>query len=141
MAAWRGRGSALLVAFVVVQFALPGCVFTRSGVSPMNIEDGQVPPGRRTRSAVKAHLQDGSVVIFPRGFTLEDGVLRGAGERYDLTRRERKLVDDVPLDEVAALESYGAELRPVATFFGVAVGGPVITLSTFLAIYILLVSL
>jgi hypothetical protein len=83
--------------------ALPGCVITaqRVDVAPMPLNEGQV-----IVNPVKAHLKDGSTVVFPRGLSISGGSLRGAGTRFDLSLSRSTPVTEVPLDTVAALESF-----------------------------------
>lgn len=71
-----------------------------------------VPPARsagpptRVQSPLKAHLDDGSVVLFRGGATLEGDTVRGHGELYDLKLRSRGAVTAVPLSRVLAMENY-----------------------------------
>src|SRR5687768_16749063 len=60
----------------------------------------------RVTTAVKAHLADGSVIVYPDGVTVENGRLIGAGRKYDLTLKESGTVGEVPLGQVVALESF-----------------------------------
>lgn len=117
------RGAARLVLLAsLLPIVCGGCVFTRDGVKAVKLADGAEP--RKIKEPAKVHLDDGSVVLFYAGFTLADGVLAGTGDRYDLTRRERTKVESVPLARVAAVEAPSTEVRPVASFFGVVLGGP-----------------
>lgn len=58
------------------------------------------------RSPVKAHLVDGSTIVFRRGVAVTDERLEGAGVRYGLTLAESTLVDLVPLDSVVGMEVF-----------------------------------
>jgi hypothetical protein len=58
------------------------------------------------RSAVKAHLVDGSTVLYPDGLTVKQGRLVGAGQRYGLRLQFVEVVHDVPADSVVGLETY-----------------------------------
>ena len=73
----------------------------------------RVLPATLINTPAKAHLRDGSVVLFPNGFRVEGGLFKGDGEKYDLTRQTRSLVWEVPLSDVVLLEHYDADLRPV----------------------------
>lgn len=55
---------------------------------------------------VKAHLLDGSTVVFARGVTVGDGAARGAGYRYGLTLRDSAAVSLVPLDSIVGMEVF-----------------------------------
>src|SRR2546422_3052919 len=55
---------------------------------------------------VKAHLRDGSTVLYRTGVLLARDTLRGPGVRYGLTLRDSTAVLVVPLDSVVAMESF-----------------------------------
>jgi hypothetical protein len=55
---------------------------------------------------VKAHLLDGSTVVYPTGLTVTPEALDGEGRRYDLRLRPVGHVTRVLLDSVAGMESY-----------------------------------
>lgn len=82
-------------------------------------------PHRFISTRVKAHLADGTTVVYLHGMEIEGHWLLGDGTRYDLTLRESAAVDSLPLDSVVAMESFHETVRPVETvlFSSVAVGG------------------
>ncbi len=57
-------------------------------------------------SPVKAHLIDGSTVVFEEGVTVAEGKVMGDGRKYDLTLDTSVRVSSIGLDDVAAMESY-----------------------------------
>jgi hypothetical protein len=59
--------------------SVPGGVFHRVQVQQVVPRDAVT-----VTSAVKAHLKDGSTVVYANGVTVSGGMLRGAGVRYDL---------------------------------------------------------
>ena len=63
------------------------------------------------RSPVKAHLLDGSTVVFRRGVTIASGAVRGAGARYNLVLADTRTVQSVPLDSVVGMESFRDYIR------------------------------
>lgn len=63
------------------------------------------------RSPTKAHLIDGSVIVFAKGFEVKNDVLIGKGMRYPLTRQQGIAVTQVPLDSVACLERYKKQMQ------------------------------
>ena len=83
-----------------------------AGVSCMSVtalrhealELGDAP--RVIRSSVKAHLADGSTVLFPDGITIEDARVAGAGERYDIRLSPVGSVSGVARDSVIAMERF-----------------------------------
>lgn len=70
-------------------------------------------PAPLINTPTKAHLKDGGVVLFPDGFRVSGGLLKGSGEKYDIMRKSSTPIWSVPLREVAALEHYEKDLRPV----------------------------
>ena len=57
-------------------------------------------------SPVKAHLTDGSTVVFEAGVTVGNGKVSGDGRKYDVTLDTSVSISSITLDEVAAMESY-----------------------------------
>ena len=62
------------------------------------------------RSPVKAHLVDGSTVVFSDGIVMDDSLVTGAGERYDIRLNPVGTVDGIALDSVLAMESFRTDL-------------------------------
>jgi len=69
----------------------------------------------QVRSAVKAHLIDGSTVVYPEGVLLAQGTLRGQGLRYDLTLANPVAVQTLPLDSVVGMENFRTVTNTGAT--------------------------
>jgi len=89
---------------------LAGCVISRGvKVEPV------APAAAEVHSPVKAHLKDGSTVVFPHGVKLEAGFLKGKGTRHDLTLKSSEPISSVPLDDVAAMESFHDDVNTPAT--------------------------
>jgi hypothetical protein len=57
-------------------------------------------------SPVKAHLIDGSVVVFPHGVDLYDGAIFGEGTRFDMALRDSSEVTRLSLDSVVGIEAF-----------------------------------
>jgi hypothetical protein len=102
-----------------------GCVFHRVQVQPIVPRDAVV-----VTSPVKAHLKDGSTVVYAKGVTVSGGALRGSGVRYDLALKQPTNVDSIPLDFVVGMESFetrvdGAPTAIVTTLvtLGAVAGG------------------
>jgi hypothetical protein len=55
---------------------------------------------------VKAHLVDGSTVVFDSGAVVGGDSVRGEGWRYGLTLRDSTRVAVIPLDSVAGMETF-----------------------------------
>ena len=96
----RSLGGTLLAVLAI--FAA-GCVFHRVQVEQVIPRDAVA-----VTSPVKAHLKDGSTVVYANGVTVSGGMLRGAGVRYDLGVKWTKStnVDSIPLDSVVGMESF-----------------------------------
>src|SRR2546426_8631960 len=58
------------------------------------------------QTPVKAHLRDGSTILYRAGVLLFRDTLRGRGVRYGLTLRYSTALSVVPLDSVVAMESF-----------------------------------
>lgn len=63
------------------------------------------------QSPVKAHLFDGSTVVFRRGVRVMGNTVSGAGMRYGLTLRDSSMVTDLSLDSVVGMESFRTEVN------------------------------
>jgi hypothetical protein len=87
-----------------------GCVFHRVQVQQVIPRDAVV-----VTSPVKAHLKDGSTVVYAKGVTVSGGMLRGAGVRYDLALKQPTNVDNIPLDSVVGMESFQTRVESAPT--------------------------
>jgi len=65
---------------VLLAVGMASCVFRRVEIHPV---DTRVPVTVST--AVKAHLKDGSTVVYPQGVTVTADALQGPGTKYGLT--------------------------------------------------------
>ncbi len=68
------------------------------------------------RTPAKAHLRDGSTVLYPHGVTIVRDTLRGVGELFAIDLRAAGSVSLVPLDSVIGMESYSSDVNAPATF-------------------------
>jgi hypothetical protein len=64
---------------------------------------------------VKAHLVDGSTVVFEKGIKVVEGQITGEGFRYDVALEVRDPVVQLSLEEVAAMESFQTPINTGAT--------------------------
>jgi len=107
----------------VIAIVVTGCIIRKPTIE-------RVDPGttQATESAVKAHLLDGSTVIYPTGFFINGRMVvkRGAARRYALDPSSPMDAGPIPLDSVVGMEAYGTRYNVpasvVATIGGVAVG-------------------
>lgn len=63
-------------------------------------------------SPTKAHLCDGSMVVFANGFRVAGNIIVGDGIWFDLTRESSTPVQTISRDSVAFLEYYKKGLQP-----------------------------
>jgi len=92
---------------------LPGCFLVRK----VRVDEVRAPiqDSLLVRTAVKAHLLDGSTVLYPNGVAIHQGRLAGAGQRYGLRLQFSEVVQSVPLDSLVGMESYRKETDAVGT--------------------------
>jgi hypothetical protein len=87
-----------------------------------SIDRNRFDPGRleTITSPVKAHLTDGSVILFDGGCTASNGKISGLGKKYNLVRGNQPDAGQisVPLDSLIALESVTKEWGDAGFFFG-----------------------
>ena len=68
----------------------------------------------------KAHLYDGSVVLFPKGFSMGGGFFHGSGTRWSLDRAHSYPVSRLAVDSVACLEYFRHSLQIGPFLAGIA---------------------
>lgn len=88
---------------VLLTLCLVSCVFVSRRVDITSISTREPVT---VRSPVKAHLNDGSTVVYVKGVTVTADALIGRGHRYDLSRSASITVDRVPLSDVLGMESF-----------------------------------
>jgi hypothetical protein len=92
--------------------AISACFIVR-GVS---VEDvSRTSDSVQVRTPVKAHLVDGSTVVYRNGVVVARGKLTGAGTRYGLTLGQPTPITELPLDSIVALESFRTRTNVGAT--------------------------
>src|SRR6266581_2621371 len=65
---------------------------------------------------VKAHLVDGSTVVFLAGLTVDSAEVRGDGNRYSLTLRDSAAVSSIPLDSIVGMEAFEQSVNGASSF-------------------------
>lgn len=73
-------------------------------------------PRRVINGSVKAHLTDGTTILFRDQAVVDGGMVQGRGERYDLRLRPAGTTSGIALDSLVALESFSTRVRPAETF-------------------------
>jgi len=99
---WMGLGLGASV--------LASCVWISQSVRVQSISP---PEGTVVANPVKAHLEDGSTVVYTDGVTVEGNALRGPGDRYNVTLTDAERVFLVPLDDVVAMETYRTDVGTI----------------------------
>jgi len=90
------------------------CIISR-GVQVHTLERPASSDSVAVRTPVKAHLIDGSTVLFRSGLRIARDSAWGAGVRYGLTLRDSSDIDVLPLDSVVGMESYRTIVNPGRT--------------------------
>jgi hypothetical protein len=100
---------------VLILFLLAACVSVRKiSILPVDSEADPDPPVL-VESPVKAHLVDGSTVMFPNGVTIDDKKVTGDGFEYDLTLDKSEPVTEIDFDRIAAMESFSDDVNKGAS--------------------------
>jgi hypothetical protein len=100
-------------------FMIASCIVHRVDVVPVEVS-AETPI--EISSPVKAHLYDGSTVVFPEGINVYDGKVHGQGEKFNVALENNKFVDEIALDEIAAMESFQTPVNAAATTAASTVG-------------------
>jgi len=87
-------------------FVLSACFIYRN-VQVLPVERPAAPGDSVTvATPVKAHLFDGSTVVFRHGVRVAQGMVSGEGMRYSLTLQDSAAVTGLSLDSVVGMESF-----------------------------------
>jgi len=113
----RTSGGRSLVVLSCVLLLIANCVVR----GPVTVKPLAVAEPVRVKSPVKAHLTDGSTIVYPDGVSVAGGKLMGVGTQFDLTLKEVGRVGEVALEKVVALESF--ENTPNRGLTALASGG------------------
>ncbi len=100
------RRLALLLLLVALAVLSAGC-FISNKVRTQSVTPGE---GVTVESPVKAHLVDGTTVVYTSPVTVRNRIVYGSGLRYDLRLELIGGVDSVPLDSLVAMEGFSTEV-------------------------------
>ncbi|QJR37572.1 hypothetical protein [Gemmatimonas groenlandica] len=106
------RALALVGAFGAVAFSA-ACVFYRTEVRAVERPTADAPTF--IKSPLKAHLKDGSIVVFRNGATVTRESLTGEGRRYTLQNTTSRVYDRVPMDSVVGVETFENKVNAAPT--------------------------
>lgn len=92
-------------------------LFLASCFTYQKVEVNPVNPRAPTvvRSPVRAHLSDGSTIVFLGGFTLRGDTLAGAGTRYAPGSSSGTSANTIALDSVIGMETFETVVRSTPT--------------------------
>ncbi len=118
---------------VILIVTTASCIARRVDISDVNYRQPV-----EVMNPVKAHLKDGSTVVYPAGVIVTATEVRGAGTRYPFAGSATTAVSTVPLDQVVGMESYRDGVKGGESFAvtllataGVAVGIPLLAAAIF----------
>lgn len=124
-----------LLTLLSISVLVQGCLYFR--LEPTPVDPQEIKREKNVLSPVKAHLVDGSVVVFPEGATLQKDRIYGKGQFSDFEHPVEN-VGSVAMDSVVALESFSLKVRVPESLIGsaFALGGSAIgTAAMFIAIF------
>ncbi|MFN2563709.1 MAG: hypothetical protein ABR499_01690 [Gemmatimonadaceae bacterium] len=104
----RRRWVRTAAAGVVTALTVTACVIVRHQRVEVEALDPRGGP-IIVQTPVKAHLRDGSTVVYPQGVSLVGGALLprvGTAKRYDVALRPVAADGPVPIDSVVGMENY-----------------------------------
>ena len=105
-----------LAAVLVVALGSGACFIVRTlGIESVP-KPGPSSPVTVESSPMKAHLDDGTTIVYSNGVSVGADTLRGAGEAYDLALTPTGFVSRVPMSRVLALEVFRTGVNPIGTF-------------------------
>ena len=88
----------------LIMLTTGACTVGRVAVADLHASPPQ--EGTRTTAHVRAHLVDGSTVVFRHGASFERGRIRGVGERWALGAFAPVRAREVTMDSVVAMEAF-----------------------------------
>jgi hypothetical protein len=98
---------------VMFLLAVGGCAFRSVGASAL-ATSGDAPT---VTTPVKAHLTDGTTIVYRHGVVLTHDSLQGAGTRYGLTLGDSTAVTSVSASRVASLTRFHDHYDAAASLF------------------------
>lgn len=109
------RRSRWLLFTPILSAGLAACIFSTVKVREL---PHRPAAAQNITSPVKAHLTNGSVVLYRYGVRVTRDSLVGGGWRFGLDRRDSVMVGGVALHDVLALEAFSTDTNEAATFVG-----------------------
>lgn len=97
---------------LLLTLVIASCIVHRVDIVPVDVS-AETPI--LVATPVKAHLINGSTVVFPEGVNVYDGRVKGKGERFDIALENNQFVDEIALADIAAMESFQTPVSTGAT--------------------------
>jgi len=93
---------------------ITSCYYIHTKVHSINTENIQESKKFVIKKPTKAHLTDGSLIVFEKGLEIKNNTLKGEGIRYDLSRQNQYPFSEVTMDSVVCLKQYkkGIQIYP-----------------------------
>ncbi len=132
--ALRKAPQLLKISAAIIAVAAAGaCIIQSPAVQQLPVDFTQA-----VTSPVKAHLKDGSTIVFRNGALRRADVISGAGLRYPIGSSTATEVYQVPIDSIVGMESYETKVNlpgsVALSVVGVAAGAAV-TAAALVAIF------
>lgn len=111
------RRRVALVALLLSVSLIAGCINTFYRTDIWRVDRPAAGDASRSaiRSPLKAHLRDGSTIVFERGATITHDSLSGDGQRYALSGTIPFHVTAVPMDSVVGVETFESKFLAAPT--------------------------
>ena len=103
----------LTLGVIAITSAITGCIISRgAAVEPL---DRRTSDSTTVESPVKAHLSDGSTIVFAEGATVVRDRVYGKGVRYGPVMQLIGPTSQIPLDSVIGMETFRTEISGAKT--------------------------
>lgn len=100
---------------VLIYTLITSCAYIHTKVNSIDTENIRESKTFVIKSPTKAHLSDGSLIVFQKGLKIENNILKGEGIRYDLSRQNSYWFSEVTMDSVVCLKCYKKKLQVYPT--------------------------
>ncbi len=127
---WFTARSRRWIPIAVFALLAAGCILVSSTTERDRVAAASLGDSVVT-SPIKAHLVDGSVILFSDGFTLSHRQVTGVGKRFDIARKASTASRGIALDSVLGFEVYQRRVNPGRTLvYGAAsIAGSVLAIA------------
>ena len=120
---------------LVIGMSVAACVIVSHRIDVQRIDPLK---DIEVKTPVKAHLRDGTTVVYPDGVKISGGMIHGQGVMADIALTQQKVVQAIPLEDVAGMESYRTGVNKTESILvsaaataGAVVGGALLAVAIF----------